>query len=1109
MIITLRFIPLIRVLYLPLLCVSCSVMAADAEDIEFFESKIRPLFEARCIKCHGENKQKGSLRLDSRAGWQEGGDSGKPIVEGKPEESLLIKAISYEDKDLLMPPKDELSAVEKALLKEWIRRGASDPRVMLAVAAKPDANNEWEVEFHKRLNWWSLQPLRHSQPPAVQDAAWSRDPIDRFVRASLDTAGLTPAKSAEPEVQLRRLAFVLTGLPPTPLLREHFLKEWQLNAAEAYENLVDNLLASPQFGEHFARHWMDVVRYTETYGYEWDSAVKGSWEYRDYLIRAFNNDVSYKQMLTEHLAGDLLPEPRIDHAMGINESLIGPLSYHMGLHQAGDSLMLNIVHQEMVDNKINVLGKAFIATTVACARCHDHKFEAVSQRDYYALAAVIMTPSWTTRVVDAPGKNDPSIRTLKELRNDIRRELTVQWLAVANKKGAWSPDVLKPALERNGSERVTIDDVAYPMVRLMEYGEWRKLLGKSENDVDQFWNELALRWRDARAQRLQANAKFQVLADFQDPNLPPDWVVEGDGMTHGFVEDGTPRIALSGKAVVARLLSRGYHTNALSSKLPGALRLPPQHSVPGQIMTVNVAGEEFSGFRKVISNAFLADPLTFFDAAVPEWTSISDVKLTPQVTQVKVEFETASLNPYFPPRIGITSGLPNPDVGHDKRSWFSITGIVTHDKEGTPQDTLEQFASLYEGKPKSLDEAWALVADWLGSAALRWSEGKSTGGDVRVINWLLKHKLLPNHANAGTRLETLLAQYRRVEQSIAYPRVVMSMDERGSLKTSYRLNVRGDADVLGVAVEPDFLRMFAGTNNVAKSSGSGRLELAESLVQTEHPMTSRVYVNRVWQWLFGTGIVDTPSDFGRLGGKPSHPELLDYLAREFMAEGWSTKKLVRRLVLSQTFRQSGIVSELAQERDPGNRLLHHYPTRRLGAEAVRDALLAVSGRLDPQLYGRPIEVSRAAVDSYKRLYSGPIDGLGRRSIYLKISMVEPPKFLLGFNQPDPGMSAGRRDVTNVPAQALIMLNDPLVIALARYWADQLIKIPHASPEDRIRSMFVQAFGRMPEDETEVTRWTAALHDFAGLNDKKLMHNEAAWAELAHAFFNTKELIFYR
>ncbi len=411
----------------------------------FFETKVRPLLVERCLECHGEKKQKGGLRLDSKSGWEKGGETGTAIVPGKAEESLLIKAVSYLDKDLQMPPKKQLAPEEVAVLKEWVRRGAPDPRLAtVAVAeAQPD-KDEWADAFQKRLDWWSLKPLRETAPPAVADEAWSREPVDRFLRAGLDAAGLAPAARAEPEVLLRRLSQVLTGLPPAPELRARFLEQWQVNPAATYEKLVDELLASPHFGEHFARHWMDVVRYTDTYGYEWDIAAKGAYEYRDYLIRAFNGDVSYRQFVTEQLAGDLLPEPRIDRELGLNESMIGPMFYHLGEHRHGNSTAFNGIHQDMVNNKIDAFSKAFLATTVACSRCHNHKLEAVSQRDYYALAAVFMTPRWIPRVVDAPGKNDTAIAQLKELRGELRGALATQWRA-ALKDASWSRADLEKA----------------------------------------------------------------------------------------------------------------------------------------------------------------------------------------------------------------------------------------------------------------------------------------------------------------------------------------------------------------------------------------------------------------------------------------------------------------------------------------------------------------------------------------------------------------------------------------------------------------------------------------------------------------------------------------
>lgn len=1287
-------------LVLSVLLSTVAVTGAD-ERTEFFEARIRPQLVKHCYECHSvaSSTAEGGLKLDSREGLLAGGEAGKALVPGKPDESLIIEAIRYES--LEMPPSGRLPDEIIADFEQWVRDGAVDPREGPASAEDSNAS-VWKAELAERSRWWSLQQPQEVTPPACNDATWSRKPVDRFIHAALSDAGLGPATTATASVLLRRLAFVLTGLPPTPEQARSFPPEYASNPQQAIEQLVDDLLASPHFGERFARHWMDVVRYTDTYGYEWDIPAKGSWEYRDYLIRAFNDDIPFDQLIREQIAGDLLSNPRINQDEGLNESMIGPMFYHMGEHRHGSSLAFNGIHQEMIDNKIDAFSKTFLAMTVACARCHDHKLDAISQADYYALAGVFMTPRWTARPIDAPDRYGEQIEELKRLRDAIRREIARAWssergaldsggslrewafanrariqeanpdgiawplrrlvsetrwlkssgLAVAAatesteltlspdeavlaggpvpdrdsytvtfrtkpgkatlirlealthdslgmkgpgrtahgnfvlseigvqvarlpepERGADSTDAVERRSVKLASASADYSQPNYPVasalksvpgpgwgvglggnvdrtarfyfsepVDLPHGGEWtvtlnfnagsQHVLGRfrlsiggdtaegnsSESDSSrnkrarEVWAHLAEEWRSTHESRRTANERFEPLTDFSAPGLPEGWVADGAGMEHGYVASGTPLISLDGDHLLTGFLDAGYHTRALSPKLPGALRLPDPQTFAKQRVTLKLAGGEWAGRRDIPENAFLNEGPLFFDPkAEPTWMAVASAGLTNGVTRVLTEITTASLNSNFPPRTGVASAggvrLPDTDEGFYKPSWFSVTGLVSNDGGGGPADELNDFSGLYEhDQPVTENACWNQIRDWMASSVDRWATGKTQPDDVKLLNWLLSSKLLLNDRESLPKVSRLVDRYRQVESSIGLPRSANSMDERGVEPVNYRLNIRGDVYREGDAVPRGFLEVFQGEQQVGEGNGSGRLELARYLSSRNNPQTARVFVNRVWHWVFGTGLVATPNDFGKLGDRPSHPELLDWLAIEFMNEGWSTKKLVRRLVLSQTFRQSGVISGKGAVVDPGNRLLHHYPTRRLEAEAIRDSLLAVSGSLDRRLFGRPINPPRTAEDSKKRLFSGPLDSNRRRSLYIEMSIMEPPAFLTGFNLPDLKLPTGRRDETNVPAQALMMLNDPLVIQQAEHWGERLVNDGSRSVRQRIREMFIRGLGREP-DEKELLRWTSAITSFGASSD--VMTDRYAWSELAHTMFNFKEFIYYR
>ena len=1137
-----RLVPMLWFACVFLHLVHASAQASGDEDVydsqEFFEAKIRPVLVQHCYECHsvGSSTIQGGLQVDFRDGLLKGGDSGPGIVPKSPDKSLILEALRYES--LQMPPGGKLPPEVVRDFQRWIESGAFDPRDT-PPSATTVSEEMWKANLAQRRLWWSLQPPMLTQPPPTEDPTWMNEPIDRFIRATTKRVGLSHAPPATPDVLLRRLSFVLTGLPPSHQDIIDFQKRWQENPDSAYTEVIERLLESPHFGERFARHWMDVMHYTDTYGYEWDIAAKGSSEYRDYLIRAFNTDVGFDQLIREQIAGDLLPEPRMNEPDGINESLIGPMFFHFGERRHGSSIDFAGVHQEMVDSQIDAFSKSFLAMTVACARCHDHKLDAISQRDYYALASVFMTPRWTSRSIDSPSRYETQISKLRQIRSEIHSKLGQVWQKQLND----SPlDLFDLAQKSKGDS--SFDSLGYPLAfvfREMQSSPISELHAQAEQSATKLvleedgmtilatgdaapsrpnepmiverWGQLQSQWQQENERRRAHNAPFTVLADFSSHRFPDGWIVEGAGIENGWVSEATPRIALDGGKILSNVLPRGLHSHALSPKLPGAVRLPEPERFPRTHVSVLAAGGSWAGYRQIPQNAFLNEGPVFFDpASSPAWITLAPSPLKHGVTRVLSEFSTPDLNANFPPRTGVArmgaTTLPNEDNGFDKNGWFSVTRVVAHDSPGHPLEELDTFADLFDHQQQiSIDSISNQFFEWMKGAVGRWSANASVPGDAKLIAWLIEQGVLGNDIAIDPELAKLVHQYREVEAEIGFARSVNSMDERSVQPIDYRLNIRGDVHNEGSAVQRDFLEVFKGQHRVEGSNGSGRLELAHYLSSPENPQTARVYVNRVWQWIFGMGLVETPSDFGKLGGRPSHPELLDWLAVQFMQEGWSTKRLVRRLVLSETFRQSGQVSPKGKEVDPGNRLLHHYPTRRLEAEAIRDSLLAASGRLDRTLYGRPIRPHRSAVDSQKRLFSGPSDGHGRRSIYLEMSVMQPPEFLVGFNLPDLKIPTGRRDVTNVPAQALLLMNSQFVNEMSQHWGSRLIGDLSAHPEERIANMFLSAFGRQPS-QAELSRWSAAALEFSD-GKEPLMKDHQVWSQLAHAMFNAKEFLYYR
>lgn len=1086
---------ILAIIVLSVLIVAKPTTAADHDGVEFFEKKVRPVLATHCYQCHSAKAQKtkGNLALDSTAGLLKGGDRGPAIVPGKPDESPLIKAIRHVDASLRMP-KDgaKLDSAVIDDLVQWVAAGAPLPRDPLK-----SANATWEELYQERLRWWSLQPVRKTLPPIVKNAGWCRTDIDRFILKGLESQGLTPAIEAEPRTLARRLSFALTGLPPKPDEVEKFEKESAAKPQAALEALVDRLLASPHFGERWARHWMDVVHYADTHGYEWDHPAKNAWLYRDYLIRAFNSDVSYKQLVFEHIAGDLLKEPRLDRDSNVNESILGTASLRMGERRHGDSAEFEGIHQEAIDNVIDTVSKAFLATTVACSRCHDHKLDAIAQKDYYALYGVFMSSRWVCRTAATEPIIDRITRDwLQKDKESIRQLIATQWvaeMAALPKNNKWNSFGMDGPPEH----------ILYPWDRLVA-------AAKKGEKIEETWKKLTADYEKLQRDRKAANAKnTRLLADFTTGHHPDGWHAEGFGLNTGLIGKGDFVVADSGPEAIRQILPAGIYSHRFSARLNAALR-SPLISPDVATLSFQITAGGLASSHVVVDNAMFPESrYRFLEYPNLGWLTVSTVpEEIRKGRRVYVELNTKGFNNYYPPRTGLVARY-KPEQQDDSRSWFGVTKVYAGPP---PQDELGRFVNLLlkGDAPTTLEEASLRMSQRFTGAIRRWSDGDTNDDDAQILAGLLQAKFLTNYMDATPQLAAAIRKYRETEARLKPEHTIGGIADFEEARDD-RIALRGSYTDFGESVPRGNLRMLEKLGRPVPKSQSGRLELAESIVNPDNPLTTRVFVNRVWHYLFGVGLVTTVDDFGHLGEKPSNLELLDHLAARFVEEGWSVKKLIREMVLSSTWRQSGSPDSKAVLKDPENRLWHHYPLRRLEAEAIRDSMLAASGRLDAKLYGPPIDPHRRSEDKDKRLFSGPLDGDGRRSIYTKMTLMEPPKFLALFNQPIPKITVGRRDVTNVPDQALALLNDPFVICQAEFWARKLIADKAANPDERIGNMFLAGLGRSP-DEEELKRFRTLADRSAELRmvvPAELMKNQAVWQDLAHAMFNLKEFIYVR
>ncbi len=791
----------------------------DPKGVDFFEKKIRPILVKHCYECHSVNADaiEGGLLLDSREGMRQGGESGHAVVPGNLQESMLINAIRFED--IEMPPDGQLPETVIADFEKWIKLGAPDPR-----DGKPPVVRQ-EPDLEKAREFWSLRAIRQPSHPQVQQTAWPRSEIDRFVLARLESEGLTPNPDAAPRALVRRVYFDLIGLPPTPEQVKAFVDN---PSAAALKQLVDELLDSPQFGERWGRHWLDVARYGESTGMERNFTFPYAWRYRDYVIRSFNTDKPYDQFITEQVAGDLLPADTIEQR---NEQYVATGLLALGTKSLNENNREKFV-MDVVDEQIDVTTQAFLAFTASCARCHDHKFDPIPNEDYYSLAGIFRS----TETFYGTGKLNGNRQQAKLL--------------------ALGPDEVKP-------------------------------------------------------------------------------------------------VATGGA---------GKQKGNASQKLAGQLK--------------------------------------------------------------------------------------------------------------AAQRRLQQ---------------------------LRPGEGQQAATAKRI-------------ANAEAQVKKLQRLLRNATQAAAGPaakvdpNVVLVMAVQDAAKPAdTELRIRGEANDRGKTIPRGFLTVLPVDKKLAiEPESSGRLQYAQWLTSPQNPLTARVAVNRIWMHLFGRGIVGSVNNFGITGELPTHPELLDHLAVDFVNHGWSVKQLIRTIMNSRVYQLSVAPNAKAEAIDPDNKLLWKMNQRRLEVEAIRDAMLMVSGELDLSPgkgsiveaigdgdIGRNVRPDRFAVASVKR------------SVYLPIVRGAVPEILQVFDFPDPSIIFGQREVTTVPTQALFMMNSPFVIDRSRQFAQRVVTEPELSVAERIDLAYQLALARTPTaEELETAR--EFIRDAIESSAQPDPTSTTAWSSFCQTLFACSE-----
>jgi hypothetical protein len=998
---------------------------------------------------------------------------------------------------------------------------------------------EFNLEERKQKQAWLWEAPRRQKLPPVSNTRWPRSAEDRFILHRLEAAGLPPAPAADDRTWLRRVHFAITGLPPS---REEIYAFLADTKPRARERVVNGLLASPHFGERWARHWMDLTRYAESRGHEGDYIIANAWHYRDYLIRALNEGVPYDQFLLEHLAGDLLPKPRLRPGTEINESVLATGWAFLG-EENHSPVDIRLDECERIDNKVDVFSKTFLGLTISCARCHDHKFDPIRAQDYYAMSGFMLGSSFRQVRFEAMENNRKMAAELASLRERFVPKLA-KVVAASRADGVGQiaeyllaardilltdkPDAGVETIARNASLepkrlgywvehlRMAETNTASPLHFLIRRSRREEALINTEHEARNTQLDQSLVTSAPTQGDVDLPADARVIVDYSKPEHQP-WKVDGEAFGSRPLAPGDIILSHDPTNPIARVMTYGAVRRDLfwnrlkaatgnendSGKLSATARSGQMLRTPtvtlGQGKLHYLIKGKTRVYAAVDSHLMVEGPLhgrlvQTFDSGPkhqPRWVTHdlgeysghrTHVEFGPEgdgELEVLMVVESAE-TPKWQPRVWFG---PSPSIRSPADDAKAFQATVVAANKRLARGTLTQSSNSV---------LHAALANWLVQNPLLFGDAPDAA-TVRVAN-----EFLAGQSNIASRV--------RWESRTA----VAWFDGTG---VDDNILVRGKPFKPGAVSPRSLPAAFASARPISTTASSGRYELALQLVDPANPLVARTIVNRVWHHLFGRGLVASVDNFGALGERPTHPELLDHLAWQFVQEDdWSLKRLIKRLVLTQTFAMSSRSADARNEElDPSNALLHRMPVRRLEGEVIRDALLAVSGRLNPAVGGPPVTVhlTEFLVGRGRPEKTGPLDGDGRRSIYTAMRRNFLPTLMQTFDAPTPFSTVGKRNVTNVPGQSLALMNDPLFHQQARVWAERLRReLPNADAATRVQWLFESAYGRLPT-ESETSACLESIGELRELHKATDEGNVEAWADLCHALLNANDFIYVK